>query len=42
VYLQGQGVKTKPIENVDNVVLILWVEDSEGNHLAFEQWVKRA
>ena len=41
-YLKGKGVKTKPIENVDNVVLILWVEDSEGNHFAFEQWLKRA
>ncbi|MBN1219937.1 MAG: VOC family protein [Anaerolineae bacterium] len=41
-YLQGKGVKTKPVENVDNVVLILWVEDSEGNHFAFEQWLARS
>jgi predicted enzyme related to lactoylglutathione lyase len=40
-YLKGKGVKTEPVENVDNVVLILWVEDSEGNHFAFEQWVNR-
>jgi catechol 2,3-dioxygenase-like lactoylglutathione lyase family enzyme len=40
-YLWAKGVKTKPVENVDNVVLILWVEDSEGNHFAFEQWLAR-
>ena len=41
-YLQNKGVKTRPIENIHNVTLILWVEDSEGNHLAFEQWIGRA
>ncbi len=40
-YLQQKGVKTKPIENVDNVVLVLWVEDCEGNHFAIEQWLNR-
>ncbi len=40
-YLRNKGVKTRPIENVDNAVLILWVEDTEGNHLAFEQWLDR-
>lgn len=41
VYLHDKGVKTSPIENIHNVTLILWVEDSEGNHLAFEQWIGR-
>ena len=41
-YLKGKGVKIKPVENVDDVVLILWVEDSEGNHFAFEQWLERS
>ncbi len=36
-FLKNKGVKTKPIENTHNVVLILWVEDSEGNYLAIEQ-----
>ena len=40
-YLKRKGAKTKPIENTDNVVLILWVEDPEGNHLAIEQWLNR-
>ena len=40
-YLKQKGARTKPIENTDNVVLILWVEDSEGNYLAIEQWLKR-
>jgi predicted enzyme related to lactoylglutathione lyase len=40
-YLKKKGAKTKPIENTDNVVLILWVEDPEGNYLAIEQWLKR-
>lgn len=39
--LKGKGARTKPIENTDNVVLILWVEDSEGNYLAIEQWIGR-
>jgi len=39
--LKSRGIKTRPIENVENAVLILWVEDSEGNHLAFEQWLNR-
>ena len=39
--LQGKGVRTKPVENIDDVVLILWAEDSEGNHFAFEQWLAR-
>ncbi len=36
-YLNGKGAKTKPIENTDDVVLILWVEDPEGNSIAIEQ-----
>jgi predicted enzyme related to lactoylglutathione lyase len=40
-HLRRNGVKTMPIENVHDVVLILWVEDSEGNHFAFEQWMGR-
>jgi len=40
-YLHGKGAKTRPIERVDDAVLILWVLDSEGNHLAFEQWLDR-
>jgi len=40
-YLRVKGAKTKPIENTDNVVLILWVEDSEGNYLAIEQRLNR-
>jgi predicted enzyme related to lactoylglutathione lyase len=39
-YLNKKGVKTLK-EKVDDVVLILWVEDSEGNLFAFEQWVHR-
>lgn len=38
-YLKKKGAKIKPIENVHDVVLILWVEDSEGNLFAFEQWL---
>ncbi|MBN1991995.1 MAG: VOC family protein [Anaerolineae bacterium] len=41
-YLQGKDVKTGPLEKVDGVVLILWVEDCEGNHFAFEQWLARS
>ena len=40
-YLKKKGARTKPIENTDNVVLILWVEDPEGNYLAVEQWLNR-
>jgi len=40
-YLKNKGARTKPIENTDNVVLILWVEDPEGNYLAIEQWLNR-
>jgi predicted enzyme related to lactoylglutathione lyase len=40
-YMKGRGVKTKPIENVSDVTLILWIEDSEGNYFAFEQWKGR-
>lgn len=40
-YLKEKGANTKPIENVENAVLILWVEDTEGNYLAFEQWLNR-
>jgi catechol 2,3-dioxygenase-like lactoylglutathione lyase family enzyme len=39
--LKKKDVNMKPIENIHNVVLILWVEDSEGNHFAFEQWINR-
>jgi len=40
-YLKKKGAKIKPIENVHDVVLILWVKDSEGNFFAFEQWLNR-
>jgi predicted enzyme related to lactoylglutathione lyase len=40
-YMKSKGVKTKPIEKVDEAVLILWVEDCEGNYLAIEQWLDR-
>ena len=40
-HLKARRVKTGPKEDVDGVVRILWVEDSEGNHLAFEQWIRR-
>ena len=36
-YLRQKGVKAGPIEKVQDVVLILWLEDPEGNHLAIEQ-----
>ena len=36
-YLKSKGAKTLPIQNVDNVVLVLWVVDPEGNYLAVEQ-----
>jgi len=39
-YLIAKGAKTHK-EKVDDVVSILWVEDSEGNHFAFEQWANR-
>lgn len=39
--LKQKGARTRPIENVDRVVLILWVEDPEGNYLAIEQWINR-
>ena len=39
--VKKKDVNTNPIENIHNVVLILWVEDSEGNHFAFEQWINR-
>lgn len=39
-YLITKGAKTHK-EKVDDVVSILWVEDSEGNHFAFEQWANR-
>lgn len=38
--LKVKGAKTHR-EKVDDAVLILWVEDSEGNTFAFEQWVNR-
>jgi len=40
-YLREKGANTKPIDTVDGAVLILWVLDSEGNHLAIEQWLDR-
>jgi predicted enzyme related to lactoylglutathione lyase len=40
-YLQKKGVKTSPITNIHDVTLVLWVEDSEGNYFAFEQWIGR-
>ena len=39
--LKKKGARTKPIENTDNVVLILWVEDPEGNYLAIQQWLNQ-
>jgi hypothetical protein len=39
--MKGKGVKTKLIENISDITLILWIEDSEGNYFAFEQWKKR-
>ncbi|MBN2085119.1 MAG: VOC family protein [Anaerolineales bacterium] len=39
--LKAKRVKTGPVEDVDGVVRILWVEDTEGNHLAIEQWLRR-
>jgi len=39
-HLIKKGVKTHR-EKVDDVVSILWVEDSEGNLFAFEQWINR-
>ena len=39
-YLITKGVETHR-EKVDDVVSILWVEDSEGNRFAFEQWANR-
>jgi predicted enzyme related to lactoylglutathione lyase len=35
--MRAMGVKTGPVEEVDGVVRILWVEDPEGNHFAMEQ-----
>jgi predicted enzyme related to lactoylglutathione lyase len=35
--LKNKGATTKPIENTDDVVLILWVVDPDGNHLAIKQ-----
>ncbi|MBN1438223.1 MAG: VOC family protein [Anaerolineales bacterium] len=37
--LNSKGVKTGPLETVEGVVRILWVEDPEGNHFAIEQWM---
>ena len=39
-WLVAKGVKVRR-ERVEDVVVILWVEDSEGNHFAFEQWINR-
>jgi predicted enzyme related to lactoylglutathione lyase len=39
--LKRRGARTRPIENTEGVVLILWVEDPEGNSLAIEQWIGR-
>ncbi len=38
--LKAKGIATR-IEQVENVVRIVWVEDPEGNRLAFEQWLNR-
>jgi predicted enzyme related to lactoylglutathione lyase len=38
--LRAKQVATR-IEEVAGVVRILWVEDSEGNHFAYEQWLNR-
>jgi predicted enzyme related to lactoylglutathione lyase len=39
--LKQKGARTSPIQNTEGVVLILWVEDPDGNFLAIEQWVGR-
>ena len=39
-WLVAKGVKVRR-ERVEDVVEILWVEDSEGNHFAFEQGINR-
>jgi hypothetical protein len=36
-YYNAKGAKTLPVQNVDHVVLIFWVENPEGNYLAVEQ-----
>jgi predicted enzyme related to lactoylglutathione lyase len=38
--LRAKNVQTR-LEEVDGVVRILWVEDCEGNHFAYEQWLNR-
>jgi predicted enzyme related to lactoylglutathione lyase len=35
--MRAMDVKIGPVEEVDGVVRILWVEDPEGNHFAVEQ-----
>lgn len=40
-HLKEKGAKVSPIQNTEGVVLILWVEDTEGNFLAIEQWIGR-
>ena len=35
--MRAMGVRAGPVEEVDGVVRILWVEDPEGNHFAVEQ-----
>jgi lactoylglutathione lyase len=38
--LAAKRVRTRR-EEVNGAVRILWVEDSEGNHFAFEEWLNR-
>ncbi len=38
--LRAKNINVR-VEEVDGVVRILWVEDCEGNHFAFEQWLNR-
>jgi predicted enzyme related to lactoylglutathione lyase len=40
--LRSKGARTGPKEDAGGAVRILWVEDPEGNPLAFEQWSGRA
>lgn len=40
-HLKEKGAKVSPIQNTEGIVLILWVEDTEGNFLAIEQWIGR-
>lgn len=38
--MRAMGAKIGPVEEVDGVVRILWLEDPEGNHFAVEQMMR--